>query len=141
MVRELVGRMLFKLGYEPVLAREGREALELYAQAQNSGEPFAAVILDLTIPGGMGGMEALQHPLAQDPRTKALVSSGYADHPIMASYRDYGFQGIIAKPYNISGLSEILQQVVHRPGANQAQSPDTPGSHEVSDEDQNPVCR
>ena len=112
LVREVVGKMLRKLGYEPVFAREGEEALALYAQGQNAGNPFAAVILDLTIPGGMGGVEAIQHLLAQDPQARALVSSGYADHPIMASCQDYGFQGVIAKPYKISGLSEVLQKVI-----------------------------
>jgi two-component system cell cycle sensor histidine kinase/response regulator CckA len=112
LVREVVGKMLRKLGYEPVFAQEGEEALALYAQGQNAGDPFTAVILDLTIPGGMGGMEALQHLLAQDPQVRALVSSGYTDHPIMASYQDYGFQGVIAKPYRISGLSEVLQKVI-----------------------------
>jgi two-component system cell cycle sensor histidine kinase/response regulator CckA len=112
LVQEVVGKMLRKLGYEPVFAQEGQEALELYAQGQNTGDPFAAVIMDLTIPGGMGGMEAIQRLLAQDPQARALVSSGYVDHPIMASYQDYGFQGVIAKPYKISGLSEVLQKVI-----------------------------
>jgi two-component system cell cycle sensor histidine kinase/response regulator CckA len=112
LVLEVVGKMLRKLGYEPVFAQEGEEALAIYAQGQNTEDPFAVVILDLTIPGGMGGMEAIQHLLAQAPQARALVSSGYADHPIMASYQDYGFQGVIAKPYKISGLSEVLQKVI-----------------------------
>ena len=121
LVREVVGKMLRKLGYEPVFAQEGEEALAMYAQGQNAGDPFAAVILDLTIPGGMGGMEAIRHLLAQDPEARALVSSGYADHPIMASYQDYGFQGVIAKPYKISGLSEVLQKVIVTSGAETAE--------------------
>jgi two-component system cell cycle sensor histidine kinase/response regulator CckA len=80
LVREVVGKMLRKLGYEPVLAQEGEEALALYAQGQNTGDPFVAVILDLTIPGGMGGVEAIEHLLAHDPQARGLVSSGYADH-------------------------------------------------------------
>ncbi len=115
LVREVVGKMLRKLGYEPVFAREGREALNLYTQGRDLGDPFAAVILDLTVPGGMGGIEAVQHLLANDPQARAVVSSGYADHPIMANYRRYGFQGGIAKPYKISGLSEVLQQVLVPP--------------------------
>ena len=112
LVREVVGKMLRKLGYEPVFAQEGGEALHLYGQAQDAGDPFAAVIFDLTVPVGMGGMEAVQHLLARDPEARAVVSSGYADHPIMANYRDYGFQGGIAKPYKICGLSEVLQKVL-----------------------------
>jgi len=117
LVREVVGKMLRKLGYDPVFAQEGQEALELYTQGQNSGDPFAAAILDLTIPDGMGGVEAVQHLLAQDPQARAVVSSGYADHPIMANYQRYGFQGGIAKPYKISGLSEVLQKVLVAPPA------------------------
>jgi two-component system cell cycle sensor histidine kinase/response regulator CckA len=117
LVREVVGKMLRKLGYEPVFAQEGEEALKLYAQGKNTGDPFAAMILDLPIRGGMGGMEAIHHLLAQDPDARALVSSGYADHPIMARYQDYGFQGVIAKPYKISGLSEVLQKVIVDSGA------------------------
>ncbi len=112
LVREVVGKMLRKLGYEPVFAQEGGEALHLYGQAKDAGDPFAAVILDLTVPVGMGGMEAVQHLLARDPEARAVVSSGYADHPIIANYRDYGFQGGIAKPYKICGLSEVLQKVL-----------------------------
>jgi len=113
LVREVVGKMLRSLGYEPVLAQNGREALEVYAIGQASGEPFAAVILDLTIPGGMGGMEAIQHLLAQDPRVKAVVSSGYADDTIMADFKAYGFKGVIAKPYRLADLARVLQEVLN----------------------------
>lgn len=85
-VRGVVGRMLKKMGYDPVLAQDGTEALELYSQARNSGQPFAAVILDLTIPGGMGGKEVIHQLLAQNPEVKALVSSGYADDAVMANF-------------------------------------------------------
>jgi PAS domain S-box-containing protein len=115
LVREVVSKMLRKLGYDPVIARDGQEALELYTQAQDSGQPFAAVILDLTIPGGMGGFEAAEILLARDPQARAVVSSGYADHPIMANYRQYGLQGAIAKPYKMSELSELLQRVIQAP--------------------------
>src|SRR3974377_1833734 len=107
--------MLRKPGYESVFAQEGKEALKLYAQSRDRGLHFAAVILDLPVPGGMGGMEAVQHLLAQDPQARAVVSSGYVDHPIMANYRRYGFRGDIAKPYKISGLSEVLQKVLVAP--------------------------
>jgi nitrogen-specific signal transduction histidine kinase/ActR/RegA family two-component response regulator len=113
LVREVVGKMLHALGYEPVFAREGREALELYARGQASGEPIAAVILDLTIPGGMGGMEAIQHLLAQDPQVKAIVSSGYGGSSIMADFKSHGFLGVIAKPYRLQKLSKVLQEVLN----------------------------
>jgi PAS domain S-box-containing protein len=111
-VREVVGRMLTKMGYDPVLARDGAETLKLYAQAHDSQQPFAAVILDLTIPGGMGGKEVLRHLLAQNPQVKALVSSGYADDAIMANFQTIGFSGVITKPYTILQLGELLQKVI-----------------------------
>jgi CheY-like chemotaxis protein len=113
LVREVVGKMLHALGYEPVLAQEGREALELYARAQASGEPIAAVILDLTIPGGMGGMEAIQHLLAQDPQVKAIVSSGYGGESIMADFKSHGFREVIAKPYRVEELGKVLHEVLN----------------------------
>jgi PAS domain S-box-containing protein len=111
-VREVVGRMLAKLGYDPVLARDGAETLELYAQARDSQQPFAAVILDLTIPGGMGGKEVLHQLMAQTPQVKALVSSGYADDAIMANSQTIGFRGVITKPYTILQLGVVLQKVI-----------------------------
>jgi len=113
LVREVVGKMLHALGYEPVFAQEGREALELYARCQASGKPLAAVILDLTIPGGMGGMAAIQHLLAQAPQVKAIVSSGYAGNSIMADFKSHGFRGVIAKPYRLEELGKVLHAVLN----------------------------
>jgi two-component system cell cycle sensor histidine kinase/response regulator CckA len=111
-VRAVVGRMLKKMGYDPLLAQDGAEALELYTQASSAEQPIDAVILDLTIPGGMGGKEVIHELLAQNPRVKALVSSGYADDAIMANYSSLGFRGVITKPYTILQLGEVLQKVI-----------------------------
>ncbi len=111
-VRGVVGRMLKKMGYDPVLAQDGTEALALYARARSSGEPFSAVILDLTIPGGMGGKEVIHQLLAQNPEVRALVSSGYADDAIMANFQTLGFCGVITKPYTILQLGDVLQKVM-----------------------------
>jgi two-component system, cell cycle sensor histidine kinase and response regulator CckA len=112
-VRNVMARMLSVLGYEPVFAPEGQKALDLFAGAQRSREPFDLVILDLTIPGGMGGLETLKSILVQDPQTKAIVSSGYADDPVLANFQDFGFCGVITKPYRITELSEILHKVMN----------------------------
>jgi PAS domain S-box-containing protein len=112
MVREVLGRMLVRLGYEAEFAGDGGEAIERFVQAHGSGQAFAAVILDLTVPGGMGGKEALGKLLEIDPQVKAVVSSGYSDDPIMANFQKYGFSGVIAKPYRISELGKILNQVI-----------------------------
>ena len=112
MVREVLGMMLLTLGYEAKFAKDGVEAIEMFSQAQGSAEPFAAVILDLTVPGGMGGKEALERLLKIDPQVKAMVSSGYFDDPIMADFQKHGFVGVIAKPYKVAELGKVLNKVL-----------------------------
>jgi two-component system cell cycle sensor histidine kinase/response regulator CckA len=110
-VRDVLGKMLMRLGYEPHFAKDGDQAVEMFARAKDAGAGFDVVILDLTIRGGMGGEKAIQELLKIDPQVKAIVSSGYCDDPIMAEFEKHGFCGVIAKPYRISDLSAVLQQV------------------------------
>lgn len=112
MVRQVLDKMLRHLGYGAEFARDGDEAIALFTQAQKSGEVFAAVILDLTIPGGLGGKETMEQLLKIAPGVKAIVSSGYSEDPIMAEFEKYGFSGIIAKPFKVAELSKILHQVI-----------------------------
>jgi len=105
---------LIRIGYRVVSARDGDEALEKYQRAKNAGQPFGAVILDLTVPGGLGGQETLDQLRKIDPQVKAIVSSGYSDDPIMADYEKYGFYGVISKPYRIPELSKVLHEVITR---------------------------
>ncbi len=111
-IRDISGEMLTYLGFKVVLAADGGEAVELYRRAKESGEPFGAVIMDLTIPGGMGGKETIKKLLEIDPGVKAIVSSGYSNDPVMAEYKKYGFRGVIAKPYNVEDLSGKLYKVI-----------------------------
>jgi CheY-like chemotaxis protein len=107
--------MLRHFGYEPLPCKDGAEAVIRYNQAKRKGEPFAAVIMDLTIPGGMGGREALQQIRAGDPAVRAIVSSGYSNDPVMAKYREHGFKGVVEKPYTIEELGRVLHDVVSQP--------------------------
>jgi len=111
-IREVVGEMLDFIGYGTEFARDGAEAVELYARALDTGEPFAAVILDLTIPGGMGGRQAVEKLRELDPGVRAIVSSGYSNDPVMSDYLIYGFRGIITKPYKLTELKKVLGEVV-----------------------------
>jgi PAS domain S-box-containing protein len=111
-IRDSAGRILQTAGYEVELATDGSEAIELYRKAAQSGRPFDVVIMDLTVPGGVGGKDALQRLIEIDPAVKAIVSSGYSHDPIMANYRDYGFKGVIAKPYKIRDMSKIVKDVL-----------------------------
>lgn len=111
-LQELVTAMLDYLGYDVTCAADGVEALERFAQFRDAGQPFAAVILDLTVPAGMGGFEASQRLREMDPSVKIIVSSGYANDPMMGEWRKYGFDAAIAKPYKMEELGEVLREVI-----------------------------
>ncbi len=112
LIRDLAYEILSLLGYEVVLVRDGEEAIVSYKEAQESSAPFDAVIMDLTVPGGMGGYEAMKILRKIDPNVRAIVSSGYSTDPIMADYKKYGFKGIVPKPYTVKDLGEILHKVM-----------------------------
>jgi two-component system cell cycle sensor histidine kinase/response regulator CckA len=111
-LKKMIGRMLQKLGYESEFAKDGAEAIEMYKAAMESGMPYDAVILDLTIPGGMGGKEAIKKLLEIDPEVKAVVSSGYSDDPVLANFQEYGFKGMMPKPYESLSLGKVLHEVL-----------------------------
>ena len=92
--------------------QNGVEATEKYTEAKKSGKPFDAVILDLTVPSGMGGIETIKELLEIDPAVKAIVSSGHANEPIVAEYKKYGFSAVITKPYNIDDMEKTLYSLL-----------------------------
>jgi two-component system cell cycle sensor histidine kinase/response regulator CckA len=113
MIREVAARILVSQGYEVESVSDGQMALVRYAKAQQQGSPFDVVILDLTIPGGLGGQETIKKLLEIDPQARAIVSSGYSNDPIMAQFAEYGFKGVAAKPYTIKTLSQAVHDAMH----------------------------
>jgi CheY-like chemotaxis protein len=111
-VRALALRMLGRLGIEGVGVSAGDEALRVYRDALQAGKPFDAVIMDLTIIGGMGGKETVAALLEFHPAATVIVSSGYSTDPIMARFGDYGFKAVLAKPYRLEEMRAVLASVV-----------------------------
>jgi two-component system, cell cycle sensor histidine kinase and response regulator CckA len=111
-VREVSGEMLRSMGYEVACASDGNEAIKIYMQARQAEEPFQAIIMDLTMPGGMGGRETMEKLREIDPDVKTIVSSGYSHDHIMSNFRDFGFVGVVSKPYKPSELGKTLHEVL-----------------------------
>jgi two-component system cell cycle sensor histidine kinase/response regulator CckA len=111
-VRDAAKRMLSSIGYDAVLARDGSEAIAMYKKALESGKPFDVAILDLTVPGGMGGKETVKKMLEIDPNARAIVSSGYSNDPVMSEFKKYGFVGLLEKPYRMQELRDTLLKVI-----------------------------
>ena len=112
-VQKTVESMLRILGYEVKCASDGDEAIGMYKKAGEAGKPYIAVLLDLTIPGGKGGLDTFQMLKEIDPKVRAIVVSGYSNDPIMANYEKYGFSGVLEKPYKIEAISEMLYSVIN----------------------------
>jgi two-component system cell cycle sensor histidine kinase/response regulator CckA len=116
MVRTILVRMLERLGYSGVPCGSGKEAITLFREAAERGEPFDVVITDLTMPGGLGGIETTAALREIDGEVKVVVSSGYSDDPAVAKFGDYGFTASVKKPYTLEALRETLENCcVRRP--------------------------
>jgi len=112
MIRDVAGEMLMHMGYEVSFAQNGVEAIEMYLKSWEADRPYDAAIMDLTVPGGMGGGEAIRRLIAIDANVKAIVSSGYANDPIMSDYKKCGFAGVVVKPYKTEELGRVLSEVI-----------------------------
>ncbi len=112
-IRTVAGRLLVRLGYEFVAVREGDEAVEAFQRARAEGRPFVTAILDLTVPGGVGGERAMRVIREIDPSFRAIVSSGYADEPALAEPERYGFCATLRKPYRFEDLADVLRRTIH----------------------------
>ena len=113
-VRRAGSWLLGRLGHQVETATDGAQAIELYRAAMDAGQAFDAVILDLTVPGGMGGKECMRRLRELDPAVVAIVCSGYSTEPVTARHPDYGFQGVILKPYDIDDLDAELRRLLAR---------------------------
>ncbi len=111
-IRDLAGAILGMMGYEPTLTVEGGETLAAYQSARAAGQPYAAVILDLTIPGGMGGRETIRRLREIDPNVRAIVSSGYSNDAVISDFRAHGFVAMVAKPYRMEDLAKALIEAI-----------------------------
>jgi len=109
MVAEVAQEMLQSLGYTAEVAVHGEDAIDRFRAAEARGEPFDIVILDLTVPGGMGGAEAVPHIRSMRSDVTVFVTSGYTDDSVLARFRDYGFDGMLAKPFAVSDLRRMLE--------------------------------
>jgi CheY-like chemotaxis protein len=111
-IREVAKEMLTAIGLDVAFAETGEKALEAYRAARDTERAFDVVILDLTIRGGMGGLETLRKLMEIDPDVKAVVSSGYSDDASLSNYRERGFRAFLKKPYNMEGLQSTLNALL-----------------------------
>ena len=111
-VRSITSRLVRQLGFEVFEAEDGAQALEIYQDQLERGQAIDLAIMDLTVPRGMGGQEAVRKLLEMDPACRAIVASGYSNDPVMANHREFGFKGTLVKPFNLLKLSQALERVL-----------------------------
>jgi len=114
-ILKMAEKLMKRMGLEFDSVVDGRAAIDRYRSAKEAGRPFDLVVMDLTIPGGMGGREAISVLRKFDPGVKAIVSSGYSSDLAMADFRKHGFRGMVAKPYDISELATVIRNVLAEP--------------------------
>jgi len=110
----VAGEILKTLGYDVGYSTNGGEAIDAYKAAKEAGDPYVAVVFDLTVPGGMGGEEACQRLLEYDPDLIAIASSGYTNSNVMEDFESAGFKAVVPKPYRITEMSMALSRVLHK---------------------------
>ncbi len=130
-IREALAELLEELGYEVSGASDGEAALAQYRESMSEKRRFIAVIMDLTIPGGMGGKEAIGQLLEIDPQACAIVYSGYSKDPVLASFRDYGFQAMLPKPFQLDQIAEILANLIASQKASPLEESSGGASHSI----------
>lgn len=112
LIRQLIVHNLKSLGCEVTPTCEGAETVARYQESVHQGQPFDLLVMDLSIPGGMGGAAAMEKIRQIDPGVRAIVSSGYSDDPVMSRYLDYGFRAVLPKPYQPQELRELVEELL-----------------------------
>ena len=115
-IRSMAVLFMQRIGYDCDVAADGAEAVRKYQEEQTAGRKYEAVVMDLTVPGGMGGREAMEHLRRLDPAVCAIVSSGYSRDPVLANYQAHGFQAVLPKPYGLEQLTKLMRGVLDGPG-------------------------
>jgi len=113
-ILDVMKEVLKFLKFDVVFARDGQAAIDLYKKEKTTGAPFDIVILDLSVPSGMGGKETIEQLIKFDPAVKAIVCSGYTNDPVVENFSQYGFSGRLTKPYKIKDLKNILEQLMRK---------------------------
>ncbi len=112
-IQRVIKSMLQRLNYKPIITSKGIETISAYKEYKNQGKKIDAVILDLTVKGGMGGQQTIKKLIETDPNVKGIASSGYATGEVMSNFKRYGFSGVLVKPYTISNLANILESIIN----------------------------
>jgi len=112
-IRLVTSEILKVSGFHVSCVNDGKQAIEAYEQSLLADEPFDCIIMDLTVPTGIGGKEAIKDILAINPTAKVIVSSGYIDDPIIINFKEYGFKGAVVKPYNVDQLYSVVNSVLN----------------------------
>jgi PAS domain S-box-containing protein len=115
MILDIVSRMLGHLGYEVTTCTDGSQAIAAFAKAKSQGEPFDVVMMDLVIPNGVGGQDAVHTIKKIDPSAKVLASSGHLEHPVMLDHKKFGFNAVLEKPYKLEKLQQVIEAVINDP--------------------------
>jgi CheY-like chemotaxis protein len=113
-ILDVTKEVLKFLKFDVVFVKDGLTAIDLYKKEKADGVPFDIVILDLSVPSGMGGKETIEHLMKFDPAIKAIISSGYTNDPVVENFSQYGFSGRLTKPYKIAELKNILEQLMRK---------------------------
>jgi CheY-like chemotaxis protein len=114
-IRNVAAGMLAHFGLEVATCSDGGEAVKMFRQAMDEGLPYDVVIMDLTVPGGQGGKEAIRQLCVLEPAVRAIVSSGYSNDPVMANYVQYGFSGAVSKPFRVEEMAAVVARVLGAP--------------------------